>query len=396
MAEARQRRALDRAQEAFDWAWGRPPQVVARAPGRVNLIGEHVDYNDGFVLPVAIDRDVVVAASPMPGRHIRAYAADLRETSEFSLDAPGEERPAWTAYIRGVAAMLENAGIDLPGADFAVAGDVPPGAGLSSSAAFEVAVARACLALARTIVPDMEIVELCNRAEREFTGVQCGMMDQFAVVYGRAGQALFLDCRSLDCWPVSVPDDVAVVTTDSGQRRSLRDSAYNERVRECEEAARRLHVRKLRDVEPADFDRRVDTLPDPIGRRARHVVTEIERTREAASALEAGVLWRVGRCLNESHESLREDYEVSTPELDALVLAARSVHGCYGSRLCGAGFGGCTVSLVANSAVSEFVERVPETYHRQTGLVARVWVSRPADGASLVRDPTVARGPDVF
>jgi len=396
MAEAPERLALDRAQEAFDWAWGRPPQVVARAPGRVNLIGEHVDYNDGFVLPVAIDRDVVVAASPMPGRHIRAYASDLRETSEFSLDAPGEERPAWTAYIRGVAAMLENAGIDLPGADFAVAGDVPLGAGLSSSAAFEVAVARAYLALARTVVPDMEIVELCNRAEREFTGVQCGVMDQFAVVYGRAGQALFLDCRSLDCWPVSVPDGVAVITTDSGQRRSLRDSAYNERVRECEEAARRLHVRKLRDVEPADFDRRVGTLPDPIGRRARHVVTEIERTREAASALEAGVLWRVGRCLNESHESLREDYDVSTPELDALVLSARSVHGCYGSRLCGAGFGGCTISLVATSAVAEFVERVPEAYHRQTGLLARVWVSRPADGASLVRDPTVARGPDVF
>ncbi len=389
-------RALDRAQEAFEWAWGRPPQVVARAPGRVNLIGEHVDYNDGFVLPVAIDRDVVVAASPVPGRHVRACAADLRETSEFSLDAPGEERPAWTAYIRGVAAMIENAGIDLPGADLAVAGDVPPGAGLSSSAAFEVAVARALLALARTVVPDMEVVEICHRAERAFTGVQCGVMDQFAVVYGRAGHALFLDCRSLDCWPVSVPEEVALVTTDSGQRRSLSHSAYNVRVRECDEAARRLHVRKLRDVDVADFERAVGGLPDPLGRRARHVVTEMERTREAAAGLEAGVLWRVGRCLNESHESLRDDFEVSTPELDALVLAARSVHGVYGSRLCGAGFGGCTISLVANSAVSEFLERVPAEYRRATGLEARVWVSRPADGASLVRDPTVARGPDVF
>ncbi|MCI0433757.1 MAG: galactokinase [Gemmatimonadetes bacterium] len=396
MTEPSSKRALDRAQEAFEWAWGRPPQVVARAPGRANLIGEHVDYNDGFVLPVAIDRDVVVSASPVPGRHIRAYAADLRETSEFSLDAPGEERPPWTAYIRGVATMLENAGIDLPGADVAIAGDVPLGAGLSSSAALEVAIARAFLALARTVVPDIEIVEVCHRAERAFTGVHCGVMDQFAVVYGRAGHALFLDCRSLDCWPVTMPDGVAIVTTDSGQRRRLRDSAYNARVVECEQAARLLHVRKLRDVEPSDFDRHVASLPEPIARRARHVVTEIERTREAASALEAGVLWRVGRCMNESHESLRDDYEVSTPELDALVLAARSVHGVYGSRLSGAGFGGCTISLVANSAVAEFVARVPEAYKRQTGLEARVWICRAADGAALVRDPTVARGPDVF
>ncbi len=387
--------AAQRATESFEVTWGRPPQVVARAPGRANLIGEHVDYQDGFVLPIAIDRDVVVAASPMYGRQVRVHAADLSETSAFSLDATGEERPAWTAYVRGVATMIENAGIALPGADMAIAGDVPRGAGLSSSAAFEVAIARAFLALARQILPDMEVVELCHRAEREFSHVQCGIMDQFASVYGRFGQALFLDCRSLDCWPVAVPDEVAVITADTGTRRDLSTSAYNERVQQCEEAARRMHVRKLRDLDQTEYERREAALPDVPRRRARHVMSEMMRTREAASALEAGALWRVGRCMNESHDSLRDDFEVSTPELDALVRVARSMHGVYGSRLSGAGFGGCTISLVAQWAVTGFMDRVPEEYRRQTGCDTDLWVLRPADGASLLRDPSIAGGPEL-
>jgi galactokinase len=241
----------------------------------------------------------------------------------------------------------------------------------------------------------MEVVELCHRAEREFAHVQCGIMDQFTSVYGRFGHALFLDCRTLDCWPVPVPDEVAVIIADSGTRRSLGSSAYNQRVRECAEAARLLHVRKLRDVDPTEFERRENGLPETVRRRARHVVTEIMRTREAASALEAGALWRVGRSMNESHESLREDFEVSTSELDALVLAARSVHGVYGSRLSGAGFGGCTISLVARWAAYDFVERVADEYRRQTGRDAQLWVLRPADGASLLRDPTIAQGPEL-
>jgi galactokinase len=388
-------RASERAAESFETVWGRPPQVVARAPGRANLIGEHVDYQDGFVLPIAIDLDVVVAASPVVGRQVRVHAADLGETVSYSLDATGEDRPSWTTYPRGVATTIENAGIELPGADVVIAGDVPRGAGLSSSAAVEVALARAFLALARRILPDMEVVELCHRAEREFTHVQCGIMDQFASVYGRFGQALFLDCRTLDCWPVPVPDDVAVVICDSGRRRDLRDSEYNERVQQCEEAARMLHVRKLRDLDPADFERRESSLPELHRRRARHVMGEMMRTREAASSLEAGALWRVGRCMNESHESLREDFEVSTPELDALVRIARSMHGVYGSRLSGAGFGGCTISLISNWAVPGFLEKLPEEYRRQTREDASVWVLRPADGASLISDPTVAGGPEI-
>ena len=393
MASAK--RASERAAESFETTWGRPPQVVARAPGRANLIGEHVDYQDGFVLPIAIDRDVVVAASPVVGRQVRVLADDLGETAAFSLDAPGEERPLWTAYARGVATTIENVGIELPGADLVIAGDVPRGAGLSSSAAVEVALARAFLALARTILPDMEVVELCHRAEREFTHVQCGIMDQFASVYGKFGQALFLDCRSLDCWPVAVPDDVAVVIADSGTRRELRDSEYNDRVQQCEDAARLLHVRKLRDLDPAEFEKNESMLPDLLRRRARHVMSEMMRTREAASALEASALWRVGRCMNESHESLREDFEVSTPELDTLVRTARSMHGVYGSRLSGAGFGGCTISLVSNWAVPDFLERVPDEYRRQTRQDAELWVLRPGDGASLLRDPTVAAGPEI-
>jgi galactokinase len=387
--------AAQRAVESFETTWGRPPQVVARAPGRANLIGEHVDYQDGFVLPIAIDLNVVVAASPVQGRQVRVHAADLGETAAFSLDAPGEERPAWTTYVRGVATMIENTGIVLPGADLAIAGDVPRGAGLASSAAIEVAVARAFLSLGRQVLPDMEIVEVCHRAEREFTHVQCGIMDQFTSVYGRFGHALFLDCRSLDCWPVGVPDDVAVVIADTGTRRDLRESAYNERVQECEDAARLLHVLKLRDLDAAEYERREAELPDVPRRRARHVMGEIMRTREAASALEARARWRVGRCMNESHDSLRDDFEVSTPELDALVRVARSMHGVYGSRLSGAGFGGCTISLVATLAVREFLERVPEEYRRQTHHDATLWVVRTGDGASLLRDPTVAAGPDL-
>jgi len=355
MAETRAA-AAERAVEAFVAAFGGRPDVAARAPGRANLIGEHVDYNDGFVLPAAIDRDVVVAVSARRDRRFRVVAADLAAEESFHLDEvtrPGRW-PRWVSYVLGVAKVLDQSNVRLPGADMAVAGDVPQGSGLSSSAALEVAAARALVALAGATLPDLELVEICHRAESQWAGVNCGIMDQFASVYGRPGQAIFLDCRALDCIGVPIPESAVLIAADSGVRRGLADSAYNERVRECDEAAHRLGVRKLRDIGYDEYFAREDELPERLRRRARHVVTEIERTREASSALEAGALWRVGEAMNGSHESLRADYEVSTLELDALVAAARAVPGVYGSRLSGAGFGGCTISLV--SAYSVFLK----------------------------------------
>jgi galactokinase len=378
--------AAVRAVEAFREAYGGSPEVAARAPGRVNLIGEHVDYNDGFVLPAAIDRDAVVVAAVREDRRFRVVAADADDEESFHLDEvsrPGRW-PRWVSYVLGVAKVLDQANVRLPGADLALAGDVPQGAGLSSSAAVEVATARALLALTGTTLPDLEVVEICHRAETQWAGVNCGVMDQFASVYGRPGHAIFLDCRTLDCIPVPIPAGVVLVAADSGVRRGLVESAYNERVRECDEAARRLGVRKLRDTRYDEFFAREETLPEPVRRRARHVVTEIERTREAAAALEAGALWRVGRAMNESHESLRQDYEVSTPELDALVHVARAVPGCYGSRLSGAGFGGCTISLVAVESLAAFLEQVPAAYRAAVGRETVLHVLSPATGASVL------------
>ena len=379
------RNAAERAAVSFEWAYGRKPAVIARAPGRVNLIGEHVDYSDGLVLPVGIELDVVVAASARTDRGVRVVASDLGQSASFHLDGPGERRPAWTRYAQGVASLIETVGVRLPGADLSIAGDVPPGTGLASSAALEVAAAMALLAVATRKMPDLELVEICHRAEHEWVGVSCGVMDQFTAVFARAGHAAFLDCRTLDCLQVPVPEQALIVVTESGTQRDLSAShAYNDRVRDCEEAARLLGVRRLRDVTPDELVERGSRLPSRLLKRARHVVTEIERTRESAAALEASALWRVGRCMNESHESLRDDFEVSTPELDALVHAARSAPGVYGSRLCGAGFGGSTVTLLAGWALDSFRDRVTWEYTRATNREPVIRAVRPAAGASVI------------
>jgi galactokinase len=378
--------AAERAMAAFQDAFGDEPEAAARAPGRTNLIGEHVDYNDGFVLPVAVDRDVVVAVRARRERRFRLRAADVDEGASFHLDETArlERYPRWVAYILGVAKVLDQAGLRLPGVDLAFAGDVPQGAGLSSSAALEVATARALIALTGAEVQDLEVVEMCHRAEVQWAGVSCGVMDQFASVYGRPGQAIYLDCRTLDCIGVEIPESAVLIAADSGVRHSLGDSAYNERVRECDEAAYRLGVRKLRDIGYDEYFSRLEELPERARMRSRHVVTEIERTREAAAALEAGDLVRVGNAMNDSHESLRLDYEVSTPELDALVHAARGVPGVWGSRLTGAGFGGCTISLLEAEAAPSFMVHVPTEYRRLTGRETVLHVLIPTGGASIL------------
>ena len=305
--------------------------VLSRAPGRVNLIGEHTDYNEGFVLPCAIDRFTDVTAKPRSDRTMHVESDGEHDT--FSLDAIRRTR-TWRDYVRGVVELLQPE----HGASLRIRSTVPRGAGLSSSAALEVAVGRALSDL-----PGEELALLAQRAENGFVGVQSGIMDQFAVTLAQAGHSLLLDCRDLSYRHIPIPDGVAIVVCDSHVRRRLADSGYNERRAACEAAAAQLGLSSLRD---ATLDQ-VQDLP-----RARHVVSENERTLRGAAALEAGDCVTFGNLMNASHASLRDDYEVVPPALDELAAATRAVDGCYGSRITGAGFGGCTVSLVTDAAVT--------------------------------------------
>jgi len=332
---------------------------TAKAPGRVNLIGEHTDYNEGFVLPLAIDRFTTAIAEPRDDRVVTVDATDLGERDEFALDAI-ERTGTWRDYVRGVVQLLgPDSGVGLR-----IESDVPRGAGLSSSAALEVAIGRALSDL-----PGPELALLAQRAENEFVGVPCGIMDQFCVANARAGHALLLDCRDLSFRLVPVPPGVAIVVCDSRMERKLGESGYAERRAACEEAARLLGFRALRDATLDDVQR----LPKQLRRRARHVVSETERTLAAATELEAGNLQAVGELMDDSHRSMRDDYEVVPPQLDALAAATRAIDGCYGSRLTGGGFGGCTVSLVDVAAV-DAVRVAAEA------LGAVVHVCKAADG----------------
>ncbi len=375
---------------AFQQRFGRAPEVLVRAPGRVNLIGEHTDYNDGFVLPAAIDRDVLLAAAPRQDAHVRLWAIDLDEEDRFSLDAieRSPDRP-WANYQRGVAAILQRRGYRLSGADIAFSSTVPIGAGLSSSAAVEMAAALGFLTLAGQTMDRVQMALACQQAEHEYAGVPCGIMDQFISALGRAGHALLIDCRDLSYRHVPIPAGACIVVADTGVRRELAGSEYRIRRAQCEEAVRLLQpalpgIRALRDVRREDLQRHGHLLPEAVLRRARHVVTENQRVLDAVAALERGDLHRVGALLTASHESLREDYEVSGPELDAMVEAALAAPGCLGSRLTGAGFGGCTVSLVEEAAVEAFVRALTTGYRERTGREATVYVSQAADGAGLV------------
>jgi len=349
--------------DAFRRAFGRPAQLIAEAPGRVNLIGEHTDYNEGHVLPLAIDRTLSVAAAPREGE-VRAVALDCGEEDAFALEgfapAPGG---GWRNYVRGVAWALAGAGHRLRALDLAFTGDVPIGAGLSSSAALEVALAAAFAAAGDFPLAGRELALLAQRAENEFAGVQCGIMDQLAAVFGREGHALLIDCRSLEVEPLPLAlGDVAIVVVDSAVRRTLGESAYNERRRQCAEAATALGVTALRDATAETLEARRAGLTETLYRRARHVVTEEARVAAAVGALRRGDLAALGRLLCESHASLRGDFEVSCPETDLLVELAMGTEGVLGARLTGAGFGG---------------------YRDRTGLAAAVHVVRPADGVRV-------------
>ena len=364
--------------------------VVVRAPGRVNLIGEHTDYNDGYVLPVAIDRSVLLAASPRPDRRVIVHALDFDQRAEFFLDdiTRDTEHP-WSNYQRGVAWVLQSEEFTLPGLNVALISDVPIGAGLSSSAAVEVAAAYAWRVLGKLELDLVRLALLCQRAENEFVGMSCGIMDQFISALGQRDSALLIDCRRLDYELVPIPARTAIIVADTRVRRELVASEYNARRRECEEGVRLLQrylpgITALRDVSPVQFAEHQDRLPDVVRRRCRHVVHENDRVLRAVAALRAGDVGTFGQLMNESHTSLRDDYQVSCPELDALVEAAWRVEGVYGSRMTGAGFGGCTVSLVDESAVGAFRERVAAAYQAATGTAPEIYVCRAEAGVEAV------------
>ncbi len=374
-------------EEAFQRIFGSPPEVIVRAPGRVNLIGEHTDYNDGFVLPAAIDRAITYAGRRRTDRRVRVFSMDFNASVEFSLDGiQRDSQNSWSNFLRGVSKFLEADGHYLTGADIAFGGDVPREAGLSSSAAVEVGAVAFWKKLLGLTLDPIYIVKLSRRTENEFVGVPCGIMDQFISALGRRDHALFLDCRNLTYRHVPLRADVKIVVCNSGVKRALAQSEYEVRLKQCQQAVAKiagtgLAVESLRDVKLSDLRAARGVLTDLLWRRAYHVVSENQRVLEAVRVLEGGDLERFGALMNASHNSLRDDYEVSSKELDALVEIARKQPGVLGARMTGAGFGGCTVNLVRADAAEAFAQAVGRGYQQALGLNAEVYICQASDGA---------------
>jgi galactokinase len=369
--------------EVFARRFGGPPVWLARAPGRVNLVGEHTDYNEGFVLPMAIDRAAWIAFRPRPDGRVHLFSLQFGEATEFDLGGLSKTGPAWAQYVKGVAWSLREDGQALRGFEGVLAGDVPIGAGLSSSAAVELAAARALAASSALAWEPKAMALRAQRAENSWVGMRCGIMDQLASAAAVAGSALLIDCRSLDTTLVPLPPAASVVVLDTSTRRALVDSAYNERRAQCEEAARGLGVTALRDVTPEELAGSAVALEATVRRRARHVVSENARTLAAAEAMRSGDAAALGRLLDASHKSLREDFDVSSPALEAMVACAQSDGAAYGARLTGAGFGGCAVALVHRAEAEAFSARVQAAFRERTGLTPQAYVCQPAAGASL-------------
>jgi galactokinase len=369
---------------------GEAADAVAYAPGRVNLIGEHTDYNDGFVLPAAVNRGVALVGRRVVGDGFTLHALDLGRRCTFVRAALVQDpEHTWADYFRGVVWALGQRGIEVPACEVVVTGDLPQGAGLSSSAAYQVATVLLLQALGGFALDRLEVAQVAREAENGFVGVACGIMDQMASTFGEAGKALLLDCRSLVRETVSLPAGLKIVVANSGVRHALASSEYNQRRAECEEGVRILArslpgIRALRDVDAEALARLLSLLPPAVARRCRHVVSENERVGQAVFALRAGDTSALKILLAESHASLRDDYQVSCPELDVLVDLALALPGCHGARLTGAGFGGSTVNLVAHEAVGDFARALVEGYDERCGRRAEIHVFEPSAGARLL------------
>ena len=369
--------------EEFQNRFGASPTHIVRAPGRVNLIGEHTDYNDGFVLPMAIDRAIWIALRPRPDRRVLLHSLDFAEPTDFSLDNLTHAH-GWSEYVRGIAWILQQQGFTPGGWEGALASDVPVGAGLSSSAALELALLRAFWTVSDFEWDGARMAQLAQQADHGWVGIQSGIMDQMISALGMANHALLIDCRSLDVELVPLPDAIRVIILNTATRRGLVDSAYNERVAQCRIAANFFGVPALRDVSLAVFNTKAENLDKIIRRRARHVISENERTLQATSALRRGDAKTFGELMNASHESLRGDYEVSSHELNTMVQIARQQAGCYGARMTGAGFGGCAVALIEAVVTEDFVKSVEAAYTQETGLQPNIYICQAGDGEKVV------------
>ncbi len=370
-------------------------QIISIAPGRVNLLGEHVDYNGGAVLPIAINRTVQVAAIPNNETAVHVYAIDLNERVTFSLndlerktDISGKPLPAWALFPAGVAWSLRKQGLLVTGVRTAFTSNIPIGAGLSSSAAVEIGFAAMWEAFGGWHVDRLTLAQYCQQAENRYVGVNCGLMDQFACANGVEGSVLWFDTRSLKWEAIPLPQNTVVVVADSSVRRSLANSAYNDRRQSCRKALEIIQksmpkIQYLAEISPSEFNSLADALPDPIRRYARHVVEECARVRRATNALKKEDIGAFGQLMVEGHNSLRDLYEVSTPELNALVEVARWLPGCYGSRLTGAGFGGCTVSLVDAGQAERFAVGLKLGYLNATSRMAEVYICRASQGVRI-------------
>jgi len=376
--------------EQFASLFREEPEILVRAAGRVNLIGEHTDYNDGFVLPTAIDRHICLLARRRADSVVRAYATEFHDLAVFPVqeEPPKQEHP-WSVYLGGVLQLLQKRGVAIGGFDVLVAATLPRAAGLSSSAAFEVGTAALVQGLFPFAMEEVELIKLVQQAEHQFAGTKCGIMDMFVCRLGRLDHALFLDCRSLHyrLVPLALGDTLLVIC-DTKKKRGLSTSAYNERRAQCEEGVRLLRqwlpgITALRDVSVEQFASLADRLPPVVRRRCQHVVAENTRVLEAVAALEAGDLGRFGKLMYDSHVSLRDLYEVSCPELDTLVESALAVDGTLGARLTGAGFGGCTVNLVRRASIEAFQEKVGADYARRFARQPGFLICRAADGVKV-------------
>jgi galactokinase len=370
-----------------------PKSLSVWSPGRINLIGEHTDYNDGWVLPMAIDRGNTIKARQRPDMLLAATARRFGdETDRVDLAGLRESWPeGWRAYVRGVAQAVLDTGVKLRGADLEIDGDLPLSGGLSSSSSLTVGVALALMALVGHQPAKTDLALMAQQAERKYVGVNCGIMDQLAIAAGQAGHALLIDCRSLAIEPVPLPANCTVIVIDSGVPRTLADSAYNQRRAECERAVEAIRtiapeVMALRDVSPELLGRAIEQglLDQTVARRARHVVHENERTLAAVAAMRRGDVAEMGRLMNQSHVSLRDDYEVSGPELDTLTAMLREMPGVWGARLTGAGFGGCCIALADSAHVAELVRTIGPRYDAATGRTSLVFSTQAAPGAHVV------------
>ncbi|MGB7874149.1 MAG: galactokinase [Anaerolineales bacterium] len=388
--------SIDRLTAAYQDKFGQMPAYIARAPGRVNLLGEHVDYNDGFVLPAAIERATYLAFSPTNAHHSTLVAVDLNQQAWFSpedipqkIQPDSTPLPEWAHYPAGVMWALQEEKLIAPNMNAVYTSNIPQGSGLSSSASIEMAFMVAWQTLGGWTLPPMQRALLGQKAENQYVGVNCGIMDQFASACGVKNKLLLLDCRSLEWKTAPLPENVSIVIADTTVRRKLTSGEYNNRRAVCEEAVRLLSldlpgIKSLRDVKVKEFNRLAENLPVEIEMRARHVVEEIERSEQAQALLEAGDIRSFGRLMNECHVSLRDLYEVSCPELNVVTSIAQSIKGCYGARLTGAGFGGCTANLVEREVVDEFVQTLSRGYASETGLQPEIYITHASNGAELL------------